>query len=529
VLISSVVDRVRAHAWARRSLMALPVVAIYVLFVATGLRGVDFGSQWDENEAQIKPVREMVSTGLLLPRASGYPGFSKWLTLLPAWPSGIKAAVKNKGDARAAQAAMVARVNAPDFTVTVRRVYVVFSALAIVWVWAAALALRRPWWEATAAAAAIGLSWEFAYHSRWVAVDCPLVQFSALTVFMLALYFRDRRTPWLYAAAFAAGLSTGTKYQAVTLLFPVWVASALTMPRRPVRAQLRRIVVLAGLAFAAFLLTTPAAIYDPFNNVDQLLIISRYYAAGHWGYTVNGFWHHLRLVFVFFGVSLFSPYKLIAILLFLSAVAGAVLWVRGDRRVGSVFACFPVVFLLFFCSQYRVMIVRNYMLCLPFLALFAARGLTEVGARLPRPWLRGILAAATVAAFVMNGAWLISAARSIGHADPADEVRAAVAYVAKHPKTRFKLSPQVTAKAKELKLTLPPNALATNPEQVVFFQRAESTDGFHWKANDAWLTKAVFGPREVNLSWYSTWEGPDRILVMTTEKAKSAAGISFVK
>jgi hypothetical protein len=507
------------------------MVVIFAVFVTSGLRGVDFGYHWDEGGAQITPVQEMVSTGFLFPHASGYPGFSKWLTLLPAVPAGVRTAIEKKGDPRLVQAAMLEVVNGPGFLLTVRRLYIVFSALSIVWVWAAAVALRRSWWEAAMAAACIGLSWEFAYHARFVATDCLLVQFSAMTLFLLAFYFREQRALWLYLAAAAGGLATGAKYQGVVLVLSVLLASVLTLPVRRVRTQVVRLVALSVVACAAFLVTTPETVIQPFANWEELLRITRYYEAGHWGYTVSGPWQHLRLVLLYFSVSYFSPYKAVALALFASAVVGAIFWVRSDRRLGAVLVFFPITFLLLFCFRYRVMIVRNYQLIGPFLALFAARGIAELGGRLPRRWLRWSLAGVVAAAFLAGGVWLVSAGESIRHPDHKEEVRRAVDYVGKHPGTRFRLSPQVTAIVKQQHLPLPPNALLVDSgDEVVFFAEAEAPDPFHWKANDPWLTKAVFGPREINFDWCTTWQGPDRVIIMTTAKAKlAAAGISFIK
>lgn len=47
-----------------------PPLLLFVLFVATGLRGRDFGHHWDEVEWQLKPVRQMAETGLLVPHPS---------------------------------------------------------------------------------------------------------------------------------------------------------------------------------------------------------------------------------------------------------------------------------------------------------------------------------------------------------------------------------------------------------------------------------------------------------------------------
>jgi hypothetical protein len=526
-------DRVLSRSWARGALLTTPLVAMVVLFIVTGVRGVDFGHHWDEVEWQIQPVREMVSTGIFMPRAAIYPSVSKWLTLMPTLPVALRAGFKTqpneKVDPRKIQSAMLAKVDRPDFLLTVRRLYVIFSALAIIFTWAAVLALRRPWWEATIAAAGLACSWEYAYHARWVATDCLVVTFSALTMFTLALFFRERRVGWLYASAVAAGLGTGAKYPGVVLLVPVLVAGVVTLPIREVRRQLLRFAALSGVAFAAYLITTPGTLLDPFTFVEQYRWIARQYETGHYGYSVTGPFHHLGLALKYLSVSYFSPYRPLAVVLFASSLVGGVFIVRADRRLGAVLVCFPVAFLAFFCGRYKAMIARNYLLVVPFLAAFAARGLGELAARLPRRSLRWTFAGAVTATFVVGAAWLVSAVGTIRHVDHDADVRAAVAYVGQHPGTRFKLSPQVMAAAQRQKLEIPPNARAeSGAEQVVFFARAEGPDPRGWKTNDPWLTKAVFGPREMNFNWYASWDGHDRVLVMTTEKARSME-ISFAK
>src|SRR5665213_3178634 len=126
--LGQIAERVR-RPWARRLLLVAPVLGLMALFSITGIRGVDFGDHWDEVDWQIQPVRDMVNTGLLLPRASLYPSFGKWLTLLPAIPPALRAALKRGSSARDIQTAMIATVNRPNYLLTVRCVYILFSAL----------------------------------------------------------------------------------------------------------------------------------------------------------------------------------------------------------------------------------------------------------------------------------------------------------------------------------------------------------------------------------------------------------------
>lgn len=536
-------DRMRARPWGRAGLRGAPVVVMVTLFVVTGWRGIDFGYHWDETDWQLKPVREMVASGILLPRAAIYPTFGKWLTFLPAIPAGVKALFKKDADnkdaankdakkdldPRAVQAAMTAAIDDAGYLLKVRRLYVFVSALAIVWIYAAVLALRRPAWEALVAAAGVGLSWEYAYHARWVATDCLAVQFAALMLFMLAMFHRTGRRGWLYAAAVAAGFGTGSKYPAVVLVAPVMLAGALALPWRDVRAQIARLAAVGAVSFAAYLITTPATVMDPFTFVEQYRWISRNYANGHWGYSAANSWQHWRIVLTYLSVSYFSPYRVVAVAMAAAAIVGGVVWARSDRRFAAILIGFPIVFLAFFCGKYLAVIVRNYLLVVPFLTVLAARGVAEAVARLPYRWGRWSLAGALATAAAAHGLWLVRAGESIRHQDAKAHVRHALTYVADHRDTRFKLSSKVSALAAEQGLQLPANVTAGGDAQaVVFFAKDEGPGEMHWKSNDPWLTQAVFGPREVNFNWYSTWVGNDRVVAMTVAKAK-ATGVPLVR
>jgi hypothetical protein len=500
----------------------LPVVLVFVLFVGTGLRGIDFGYHWDEGAWQIYPVKEMVTSGVLLPRTFIYPSFALWVTLAPALDDGVRAGLEGRS-ARGVQRAIANQFDRPEYLFEVRGLFLVVSALAIVWIYLAVLAGGGVWWEALFASAALGLSWEYAYHARWVATDCLLAQFSALTLLCIALFQRTKRMGWLYAAAVAAGLGTGTKYPGVVLLAPVTLAGMLALPLRRVLPQLFRAATLGATAFAAYLVTTPGTLLKPFSFYAQLRGISEYYATGHHGYSVAPGLPHLRLVLEYFLFDFFSPYHWLAVACFVAVGVGAVLRVRDDKRLGAVLISLPLLFLAFFCWSYGVFIVRNFLLIAPFLAVLASRTIREAFSRLPARGYRRALAGLLVGVALLQGAWLWSAAESVRHLDPAEDARRAVSWVAERSDTRFRVSDKVRALAELRGTPLPVNAHGgPDAQAVVFFARAEGPDPTRWTVNDPWLTEAVFGPREVNFNWYSNWEGHDRVVVMTIDKARDA-------
>jgi 4-amino-4-deoxy-L-arabinose transferase-like glycosyltransferase len=502
--------------------LALPPLLLVTLFVVTGLRGINFGFHWDESGSSLVAARTMVVNGVFLTRPYVYPGVGKMLVLVPALDDAVRAKWHG-ADGRQILTAMTAAFDAPGYLLQARSVFVVVCSLGILWVYLAVWALTRRWWQATLAAAIQGLSWELAYHSRWLVNDCLLQQFCALCLLMLVLHHRRGKAGWLWAAAIAAGLAIGTKYTAVLLMGPVMLQAALhTAATLWQRAS--NVIRVGVIAVASYLVTTPGTLLDPVIFADGIKDILTVYTNGHWGYTVIPGFPHLWMLLRYLAFALFSPYAVIAVGLFAAAIAGGMLCLREDRKLAATLIGFPLLFATFFCWNYSVFIVRNFLLLAPFLAVLSAWGLAEALLRLRWPVARFALAIVIGGALAANAAWLISAGESIRHHDDGAAALEAVAYVRDHPRTRFRVSPKVTSLAAERGLALSANAVAAQADcdQVVFFQRAEGERPTRWIVNDPWLTRAVFGPREVNFNYYSTWEGPDRVVVMTLEKARAA-------
>ncbi|MEN8183991.1 MAG: hypothetical protein ABFS46_15805, partial [Myxococcota bacterium] len=58
------------------------------LFVATGVRGIDFGFHWDEGY-HVGNLRDALDSGTLLPAGFRYPSLSHWLCLAALAPEAI--------------------------------------------------------------------------------------------------------------------------------------------------------------------------------------------------------------------------------------------------------------------------------------------------------------------------------------------------------------------------------------------------------------------------------------------------------
>ncbi|MDQ3753208.1 MAG: glycosyltransferase family 39 protein, partial [Acidobacteriota bacterium] len=425
-----------------------------------------------------------------------------------------------------------------------RAIFLVITSLSVLWIYVLVVVWRGAWVEALLAGLFLALSWEVAYHLRWVATDGMLMQFGALTLLCVML---SRVRPlngrfWLQLAAVAAGLGCGTKYPGGLLFIPVLVAGYLHWDRKSPSSALIWLWVKLALIFAGvYLATTPATVLQPGRFLAGLSYELHHYSTGHAGHTVSPGLEHGWRMFVYFSSVLFSRYAPIAWLFFLLGVVGGYALVKEDRRTATLFLCFPVLYLLYFCTQ-RAMVVRNLLVVVPFMAVLAARGTIfiwqglrlgvagrAVGSANLSPVQLGF-AALMLTAFSINAGWLVYAAQTIAERNTDRFVREAAAYISGNNNQQFFLSPRVRAHLTTVGPAQLPNVTddPARADEVILYAHEGMRRWQDWPANRFWLATTWFGPYEVNFNAYPNWWGDDRIIIVPTARAKQI-GILVVK
>src|ERR1051325_4544126 len=125
----------------------LPPVALVTLFIVTGLRGIDFGFHWDERDCQLLPARDMLTSGVFLSRPYNYPSVGRMLVLVPALKNGMRV-LWHGGGIHQMLAAMRSAMDTPGYLLAARSVFLMVSALGIIWIYLAGWVLTGNWWEA---------------------------------------------------------------------------------------------------------------------------------------------------------------------------------------------------------------------------------------------------------------------------------------------------------------------------------------------------------------------------------------------
>ncbi len=246
-------------------------------------------------------------------------------------------------------------------------------------------------------AAVLGVSFLPVFYSHLALNDVPTLAPIALSLWGAAGVLREGRARDYVIAGVGLGLAAGTKYTGGIVLLPLLAAAGAQFLAPGGHRPATRGLVFAGLAaLAGFLVANPYALldFDAFRAGLNHQTTAADDALGKLGLTQdNGFGYYLWTFTWGMG---WVP--------LLAAFGGAVALVRDERRLTTLLAPAPVLFVLFMGSQTRFF-GRWLMPIFPMVALLAAYGALELAEHLVRrrPALRPTLLALAVIALCGQG------------------------------------------------------------------------------------------------------------------------------
>jgi hypothetical protein len=434
---------------------------------------------------------------------------------------------------RNAQDRLIRTVWGEEFKLTLRKMYIVSSALAVFALYLAIRGWGRGKLEPLVGAALLALSWEVNYHARHIAVDNLMMLFGTLVLAAAIRYAKEespsRALRWLALGSVAAGLAGGSKIIGLSLIIPL-VAVALLFRKEPLGpGVLFRVVLVPLLALAALFVVTPGLFLDPVRAVNSWAIVLSDYSARFgedYTYYARPYGGQIPLIFLYLVSSAFSPYQWLSIILSVFALVGLFSIFREDRKFFLVFLSFPLAYLIV-CSGMKLMIVRNFLVLFPFMAMAVARGvrvafhgLSEIRSA------RYVLAGFLLCWIALNTLWLFRAASTVRLYTTRETVEELADYVQDQGDDRYFFSPLIRYHLKTAGLPDVVSGYAAGPESTgdtfcVLFLSEYPLE--RWRANRKGFFERVIGSHEVNYDYYPTWAGHNyesRVYVISPERAR---------
>lgn len=497
----------------------------------TGAIGLDF-NHWDENKL-FRSLRDSIPEGKVIPGWYNYPSMIYDLTVLSASPEILSTYLADRSTFREVmEERFWGRESHEVFRPRARMLFLGITSLSLLWIYLLVFVWTKQWLQALLGSAILASSWEFAYHARWIAPDAILMQFGILVLLFVFLALRAsgrRKMFWLIAAAAAAGMACATKYFGGIFLIPVSIGAYKVLRDTGAgwRSALAWYLALAVVFTLIFLLITPGALIETERMIQDIRYEINHYQDGDEGYTVRAGWEHFSLLLVYLFGAFFSRYIWISLLfsgLFLIGLFS--LLKTGWKAIETwVFLAVPLLFIPYM-SQQGVMMVRNDLILFPFLVILAARGAVVMwNSRLIQSSqiARTMAVLGLVSMLLVNYSWLYEAAKSIPASATTDRPQELRNYLLANQETTFYLSAEAGGLVDRSEF---PNVV-NDPflaDMLVFVFREVN----HPLANRPNVYDPVFGPYEVNLDYYPSWNEDGRIVVMPMKAALSQTQFDFI-
>lgn len=434
-------------------------------------------------------------------------------------------------------------IRSHEFLLDARFFYALISSLVIVWVYLTCrIVFPRDRWVAVLGAAFVGLSWEAAYHARFISVDGILAQFTGLLFLFLALFLREprkhRAVAWVLLAAFTAGMGLGSKMTGLYLMVPVIYAIALGgAPDLHLAWRERGYLLLGAVAVAllTFIVTTPGVVSDPLRFIGHLYYERLNYQAlppSH-PYFVEGFGTRILIYVEWLLLAVPSSYLGPALILSAVTLLGTYHLAREHLPLFLAVTLFGVIY-VWFLSLYPGVYIRNALPLIPASGLFFAAGCRFLLSLLESRHLHlGAAALVISASLLANTVWLFTSANSIADGSRSDFIAQLQDYITNQTAWTFRLSPEVWSELTpashagiQCEFAGQPTANESDAFMVLFVAEQSWRD---WKANQPGFTERVFSSHEVNYDYAPSWKGyhhGNRIAVVATSRA-DALGVDL--
>lgn len=375
------------------SLVALALIlsfAFYVRYLSAN-NGLPYLYEWDEPFISTSAVN-IIKTGDINPANNPeicYGGFLRYTCAGADWIYYkylvLSGQIADSSEIKTSMEGGFRTLSHPEFYFINRILVALLSILGVYFVFAIARALTSNAWTGVMGALFMVSFMNYFEGSIYALVNVPMTVMTLGALFFALSYLQHKNRSSLIWSFVFAGLAASTKLTGgLSPLFPVLSYLMVSRPTniQEMKATMRALFLYGLVVLAVFLALNPNLLTDTQNYLYWNEWIIQVYKEGKGHLSREPGWEHFT-----YQVALMKQEAGVAMLGL--GIAGFVLFFLdlGRERVGFTIsrkqvelncflAAFPVIYLVYVTTTYRVAYARNFIVLYPFLAIYAAIGVT---------------------------------------------------------------------------------------------------------------------------------------------------------
>lgn len=477
----------------------------FIFFIWCGISGVNFGFHWDEFNL-IRSVLRSAQSGILVPTWYNYPSLSYVVLVITTLgeaifnthidlnvPNGDKLLVQHLNQH------IVDFLTAQNGKLLFRRVFICLSASTAFFIAIAARLTGVTWISASIAGVIVLSSYQVFYHARWIAPDTLLMLTSSMALAAGLWALKTNGYKALVVSSLCAGLAVAAKYPGGMLILLPLYATIFNQQKA------KRILLVLIVFFNTFIFITPGILVQPFSFIKDVRHEMIHYKTGHGLHTIESGWTHFQKIAEFLSFRLISPNAFLSFLFLILAVIGAFFLWQRNKRYAVILLVISIGYMAYFASQ-KVMIIRNLLILVPFMALFVSMAIDSITIRLQATYYHFAMPVVIIVLCLFNLHYFLYNTQSIKTGSNNWE-KAVEAYISENADKRMSISDQLLA-------LLPASSKAKifypkDQADVYIYTLAERKEAC---ANQRNAYQVIAGPNDVDLDYYPDWEGQNRVV-----------------
>jgi len=471
-------------------------LVLFAVQLIIGICTVHVVQHWDEAKL-VDSVIEQYSHGRFLPIWYNYPSVIFYITYIDYffWQICFKNIIG-------------------DFNIFNRMVFYCLSTLPALFIFNTFRRKGLEWIGLITAIIFMG-SWEFHYHSRWVAPDTILALFATASICYL---LKGNLKSYIFASVMA-GIAFSTKYTAGIFILPVILLMLMDSKTR----SFKNIAFAMFLFIVTFFVCNPGIILEWAKASQDILFEQQHYAKGHNNYTVDSFALHLKRNILYLLAILPSKNIVLGICISLFIPLGLFALIREKRFVWIYTGIIACCFLLYLSSQ-KVMFVRNLIVWWPIICILAGYSMCYLYIKIAK--FNKIIVTAFLIMGLLSLSFVIRTDIKLLQSNEYTPVENFVKYKNSNPHKKIWTSPVVRSWLSKIKQDyIEIDGPKENAEYFVLYL----WEAQQWKlpANEyGWLIR-TFGSEDINISYYPTYPGNQKIIMVKNPNILLDAGIQL--
>ncbi len=513
----------------KKRLVNIILVIIILNFIIAGIVGVNYGKYWDEFYL-IVGLKNQIKSLTLIPNEYTYNTIYFYLGLIVLAPEILESLVKiiieiarqptrplnieAYNSLLALSSNLNVKIMSQDFLIMVRVLYILISSLTILWIYKSSkIVCQNKSLFGVIGAIILSLSWEFQYHSRWIAIDNILVQFATLAILLMlkSLKANDEKKSrhYLILAAIFCGFAIACKITAILLIIPLIYCSRIHSKTYQKYKKFKQDILIVLVILGSFFFLTPGAIVDPIRFGAALLFEFKSYNINNIpGYThySSGFSDHISRAYNWLFFIAPSSNIFISSMVFTVAFIGAVDLFKRERKVFNCLALFFISYTVFIGFN-KLFIVRNWLVLFPIIVIFTSRGTLYLYTKFDRSKFKivGLTIFAIIIIINLSIIWINSI--SILNKNSQNNLLKLNTFLLKESES-FYISKTLYSKLLTLGKPLVCSSINSDFNELykLYLISSEQDQG-KWVAGKRKIVEMSFGSNAANYSYYPSWLG----------------------